>query len=221
MKRFFTRNLGWKLLSVALAFLLWLALEREPELATSISVPILFKNIPDDLDINSDLPDHVRLRVRGPSGRLVQENLAQTAVLLDLEGIQPGERTFTIRNREVRALPIGVTFDSAEPSQISLRFEHLAARDVPVQPAYSKPPPDGYRIVSFAIMPAQARIRGPESNIANIDHVTTDPIDLSGVVSSTEKRVHVRVGDPQVRLDSTALVTFKVALSKTPQKDVK
>jgi YbbR domain-containing protein len=214
IKRILIENLGWKVLSVALAFLLWAAVASEPELATSISVPILFRNIPDDMDISSEVLERVHLEIRGPARRLTPESLAQTAVVLNLSDVQPGERTFTIHDRDVRQLPIGVVFYRAVPSQVGLRFERLLSRDVPIQPVYSKPPPDGYRIVSYWFSPAKVRVRGPEGHVQPIHNVMSDPIDLSGVVSKKEVRVQVRVGDPQVRLEAAPVVTYSVEMTK-------
>src|SRR5690348_16504617 len=97
MKQFFTDNVGWKLLALAIAVALWIAVAREPELATSLSVPVQLKNIPDDLDIGSNVPDQVHLEVRGPSGRLSRDNLSTAAMILDLADARAGERTYTIR----------------------------------------------------------------------------------------------------------------------------
>ena len=221
MRRLITDNFAWKFLSVILAFLLWVITAREPELATSVSVPILFRNIPDDLDIASNVPERVHLEVRGPAHRLTPESLSQTAVVLDLSGLQQGERTFTIHEYNVRQLPINVIFYRAVPSQVALRFEHLLSKDVPLEPTYAKAPPDGYAVVKYTFEPSQVRIRGPESRVQSMDHVTTDPIDLSGVVSHAEKRAHVKLADPQVRLESDPLVKFFVELQKLPNKDVK
>jgi len=218
IKRILIDNIGWKLLSVLLAFLLWAGVASEPELATSISVPILFRNIPDDLDISAEVLERVHLEIRGPAGRLTPESLSQTAVVLNLSDAQPGERTFTIHDRDVRQLPIGVVFYRAVPSQVGLRFERLLSRDVPIQPVYSKPPPDGYSIVKYWFSPAKVRILGPEGHVRPIDHVTSDPIDLSGVVSKKELRVQVRVGDPQVRLEAAPVVKYSVELIKVSDK---
>lgn len=221
MKRFFRNNLGWKALSVFLALVLWIGVAREPELATSVSLPLLLRNVPDDLDISSDVLERVHVEVRGPAGRLVPENLSQAAVVLDLEGVQPGERTFTIHPRNVRQLPIGVAFYRAVPSQVSLRFERLVSRDVPIEPAYLKGPPDGYGIVKYSFTPSTLRVRGPENRVQRLNHITSDPIDLSGVVSQKGIRVQARVGDPQVRLESSPIVTFNVTMAKAPNKEVK
>ena len=219
IRRFVTENLWWKLLSLLIAFVMWVGVAREPELATSISVPVLFRNLPDDLDIASDVPERVQLEVRGPAPRLSTASLARTAVILDLTALQPGERTFNIESWNIRQLPIGVAFYRAVPSQVSLRFEHLLSKEVPIEPSYAKAPPDGYFVQSYTITPTSVRIRGPESRVVNIDHVMTDPIDLTGVVGMTSKHARVRVGDPQVRLESKPDIRFVAELQKSTTKD--
>jgi YbbR domain-containing protein len=214
MIRLLTKNLGWKLLSLAISILLWIAVAREPELATDISVPIEFKNIPEDVDISSGAPDRVHVEIRGPSGRLTPDYLSGLAVVLDLSDVRPGERTLTIRGQNLN-LPAGVEFYRAVPTQITLRLDRLQTRSVKVLPRYSKSPPDGYRIESYQVEPAKVGIRGPQDHVSQIDHVMTDPIDLSSVVSRTEIRVHVNVGDPQVRLESPAQVTVRVQLARS------
>lgn len=221
MRRLLLDNLALKALAVLIAFGLWVITAREPELATSFSVPILFRHIPEDLDISSNVPERVHLEVRGPARRLTPESLSQTAVVLDLAGLQQGERTFTIHESDVRQLPINVMFYRAVPSQVALRFERLSTKEVPVEPTYAKAPPQGYYVVRYGFEPARVRIRGPESRLQTVDHVTTDPIDLSGVISHAEKRAHVRLPDPQFRLESDPVVKFSVELERLPNKDIK
>ena len=219
MIRLLTQNLGWKLMSLAIAILLWIAVAREPELAADISVPIEYKNIPEDQDISSGAPERVHIEIRGPSGRLTREYLSDLAVVLDLSDVRTGERTMTIRGQNV-TLPAGVEFYRAVPSQVTLRLDRLMARDVKVIPRYSKSPPEGYRIRDYQVDPAKVRIRGPEDHLSQIQQVMTDPIDLSAVVSQKEFRVHVNVGDPQVRIESQTLVTVRVQLDKSMSKDM-
>ena len=99
MIQLLTRNLGWKILSLLIAVLLWVAVAREPEVATSFSVPVDFKNMRDDLDIEGSLPDRVRLEVRGPSGSLTRDNLSSVAVVLDhgVVTLQIGQRRRVLR----------------------------------------------------------------------------------------------------------------------------
>jgi hypothetical protein len=212
-----TRNLGWKLLSLAIAVLLWLAIVGEPEVATSISVPIQYKNIPRDLEVSSEVLDRVHLEVRGPSGKVSPSSLADTAIILDLGAVhQSGERTYTIRQDNVN-LPSDVVFLRAVPAQIRLHFERRLSREVPVQVRHSEPPPPGYEVVSEIVRPDSLRIVGPESHIQEVESVQTDPIDLSQVVGATEFHVHTYVPNPQVRFEGSSVVTVSVEVQKVSQ----
>ena len=211
MKQLFTRNLGWKLLSLLIAAVLWVAVAREPELATSLSVPVEFKNMPEDLDFSSAVPDHVQLEVRGQSGRLSHDNLADVAVVVDLGDAHSGVRTYTVRENNLN-LPSGVSFYRAIPSQLTVRFEHVISRDIPVKSMYEHLSP-GYRVQSEELSPAKVRIRGPEQRIRDMQYALTDPIDLTGVVGSKEIRTHINVGDPQLRLESQVVITDKVQVA--------
>jgi len=213
MRQLLAQNLGWKLLALLLAVGLWLAIAREPEVATSLSVPVEFKNMRDDVDISGNLPDRVRLEVRGAAGRLSRDNLSAVAVVLDLSDAQAGERTYSIRGRNLN-LPSGVVFYRAVPSQLTLRFEQLAVKEEPVETVFVNKP-GSYRIVSQQFAPLKVRIRGSEDRVRTINQVKTDPMDLSGVAGEKVFHTHLNVGDPQVRLiDAPADIAVRVKLEK-------
>lgn len=219
MRQLFTRNLGWKLLSLLIAFAIWVAVAREPELATSVMLPLQFKNMPDDLDFGTGVPDRVSVELRGQSGRLSFDNLSNVGVILDLATARPGEHTYTIRASAIN-LPYGVSFDRAIPSQITLHFEQLFSREVAIRPLFVKIP-EGYEIQSNQVMPLKVRLRGPEFRVRNITEVRTDPIDLSGVAGTTEFRTNVNVGDAQVRPEVHPPIRVTVTLAKVIPKDAK
>lgn len=213
MVQLLTRNFGWKLLSLAIAVALWISVSREPEVATSLSVPVEFRNMRDDLDISGALPDRVRLELRGPSGRLARENLSSVAVVLDLSDAQPGERTYNIRSGNLN-LPSGVVFYRAVPSQLTLRFDGLIVKEEPVQPIYINKP-SGYRIASQQFSPTAVHIRGSQDRVRAISQVKTDPIDLRGAEGEKVFHTHLNVGDPQVRLvDGPTDIKVEVRLEK-------
>jgi YbbR domain-containing protein len=219
MRQLLTRNLGWKILSLALAFAIWVAVAREPELATSLRVPVEFKNMPDDLDFGTSVPDRVNVELRGQSGRLSRDNLAEIGVVLDLASAHPGERTYTIRASDVN-LPNGVSFYRAIPSQVTLRFEQLISREVQITPAFFRTP-EGYQLQSDLVTPVTVRLRGPEQRMRDFTQVKTDPIDLSGVVGAKEFRTNINVGDPQIRMETPTPVTVKVTLAKVTPGDAR
>jgi YbbR domain-containing protein len=109
---------------------------------------------------------------------------------------------------------MGVNFYKAVPSQITIRFEHLLYKNIPIRARYATGPPDGYAVVRSSFDPQTVRIVGPESHVQPIDFVSTDPIDLSNVIGRAQMTVHVNVGDPQVRLNPVTQVQFTVKLEK-------
>jgi YbbR domain-containing protein len=214
MIRFLTANLHLKAVSLLIALGLWFALVHEPELVTSHSVPVFFKNLPRDIEIGSDVPDRVHIELRGPAGRLSPAHLAEASVLLDLSKIQAaGERTFTVTDSSL-TLPPGVEFLRAVPSQLRLRFDRVLSKEVTVHARVGVEPPKGYEIISREVRPARLKITGPENRVRAIEEAQTDPLDLSGVFSDAEVHAHAYVADPQVRFEATPLVTVKVVVRR-------
>ena len=218
MIRLLTHNLGWKLMSVLVAILLWLAVVGDPALITTVSVPLEFRNLPKDLEISSEVPERLRLEIRGPSGKLGADMTASTAAIIDLKPVdQAGERTFSIQAANV-SLPTGVTLYRAIPSQVRLTFERRVARLVPVRVRYSNEPPQGYAVERQEVRPDHLTVLGPESRVLRIDAVETDPIDLASITLEGSFRVHAYVSDPQVRFDASNVVAVRVYLKRTPGK---
>ena len=214
MIRALTQNLGWKLLALLCASVLWFVIVRDPELVTTVSAPVLFRGMPKNLEINSELVHRVQLEIRGASGRLTPANLSKAAVILDLGNVnQPGDRTYNIEASNV-SLPSGVVFTGAVPSQIRLHFERRISRRVPVRVRYSNPPPEGYRLVNQTVTPDKLPIVGPESNVEQVGFVDTDSIDLSHVVGPARFRVNTFVPDPRVRFEGNPQVTVQVTVQK-------
>jgi hypothetical protein len=209
-----TRNLGWKVGSLVLSVSLWFAIIGEPALVATHSVPIFYRSLAPDLLIGSDAVDSVRVELRGPSSKLTAGNLSDVAVLLDLSSIGgPGERTYTLSDGDLH-LPEGVTFLRAIPSQLRLQFAHLRKKDVPIQIRFAQPPPNGFTVTGQTVEPAQLRVAGPELRVERTTSAQTDAIDLSAVTQSSEFHVNTFLSDPQVRLESSSIVTVKVTIEK-------
>mgnify|MGYP003342153711 CR=1 FL=1 len=66
----FRRHVSLKLVSIALAFLLWLVVSGEQVVERSFRIPLEFSNLPAQLEIVGDPPEVIDVRVRGSSGLL-------------------------------------------------------------------------------------------------------------------------------------------------------
>jgi hypothetical protein len=208
------RNTGWKLLSLSLAMLVWIAIYREPEMTTVLPAPVQFKNIPQALEISSEIVESVDLETHGPAGLLRNLSEKRVSVVLDFSGVHdPGERTFTI-DRTNTNLPRGVDLVRVIPSQLRFTFETSVVRNVPVEPQVSGALPAGLHIVKLVSTPLELAITGPESKVRRLSAVRTDPVDLNGITEDKNVRVTAFLPNSQVRFNESPDVTVRVAVAK-------
>lgn len=207
-------NLIWKVSSLALAVVLWYGLVGETEMASSINVPVLYKNLPRNLEISSDTPERIYLKLRGASARMSVSTLGEVAAVLDLSQVhKPGDFTFVL-GPDTMDLPYGIELVRAVPSQVRLRFEKSSVRDVPVQARFSAPPSAGYRIAAQEIIPPTVRIAGPETRVQQTDFAETDPIDLTATYQAAEFRTTAGVDDPHIRVEGQHIVTVRIQIER-------
>jgi len=219
MTRFLTRNLGWKITSLAAAFLLWLSFSGARELTMSISVPVQYRNIPKDLEISSDIAETVHLVLRGPSPLLSRLNGASLPAVIDLGDVRaPGRRTVTLDRRNF-SLPASVVLERAVPGQVQLRMEKRLVREVPVQARFEGLP-DGTEVRSVEVIPAKLTIAGPQSRADAIERVETDPIDVSALEGKGEVKVTAISGNPQVNFTTSPIVTVRFQLTTKDSGEV-
>jgi hypothetical protein len=208
-----THNLGWKLLSLAIAVVVWGIVANEPELSTFATVAVEYKNLPDDLEISSDPVTAVTLELRGPSGELrgVGDGGARPEVILDMSKVRQGERTFPVGDGTVK-LVRGVRLVRAIPSEVRFHFERHAERMVKVAPRFTER--NGYEVEDFSVAPESLALAGPASRVARVETVLTDAVNIPASAGSFDYPVNAFVDDPYVRFSGLSRVTVTVTVRK-------
>lgn len=215
LRRLLFENFGWKLLALGIAVVMWALVASEPELGTMATVPLEYRNLPDDLEIASEPVSQIVLELRGPSGELrgLGGGGIHPAVVLDMSGLQPGLHTFPIIDRNVK-LPRGVRLVRANPSEARFEFDRHLVRSVPVRVRLIGEGQGGYVVASQSVEPPELQIEGPAKRVSRIAEVVTDPVDVSSVVGSSEFRVNAFVDNPYVRFKSAPQVVVTVTMRK-------
>ncbi len=221
MRRFFRRyiahNLGLKILAVIIALVLWASVTRDPVAEVAINVPIEFHNVPDNLEISSEVIPQAQIRVSGPA-RMVRD-LAQTDIhpVIDLRGATPGEKTFDLTTRQIK-LPRGVEFEQVVPTQLRLSFDRRLTREVDIKPRVTGTFASGYRILEAKVDPQRIEIVGPEHRVRSIESAVTDPVDATGVLGIATFQTNVYIADPLVRPVKPGPVKVTVTTEKNQPK---
>ena len=193
------RQLGLKILALALASLLWLTVAGEHVVERSLRVPLEFRNIPEALEIVGNPPDTVDVRLRGSSAVLSRVQSGEIVAVLDLSTARSGSRLFHIRNDEVRA-PFGVEVSQVVPATLALELEKSARRKVPVTPVIDGDPAPGFVVGKYSVDPATVEIVGPDSHVRQVAEATTEPVSVKDARSRVRDNVTIGVVDSSVRL---------------------
>ena len=215
LRNLLLHNSGWKLLSLAVALILWALVASEPELSTFATAPLQFRDLPDDLEISSQPVTSVSLELRGPSGALrgVNDGALHPAVVLDMSAVAPGQRTFAIGSNNVK-LARGVRLMRSIPSEVRFTFERGLDREVPVEVRFTGEGAEGYTLAHYTVEPAKLEIAGPASRVEQVGAVVTDMVDVSRTKGSQEFRVNAFVNDSFVRVVSSPQVKVLVTMKK-------
>ena len=209
------RNLGLKLVALALSSVLWLTLAGEHVVERSLRVPLAFGNIPDALEIVGDAPDSVDVRLRGSSAVLSRVQPGEVVAVIDLATARAGSRLFHIRTDEVRA-PYGVEVSQVSPATLALVLEKSARRKVPVVPAIEGDPAPGFVVGRVTADPETVEIIGPESRVRQVAEATTEPVSVKDATARVRDGVTIGVVDASVRLVQAQSAQVTVEIGPAP-----
>ena len=214
LRRYVLHNLWLKLMSLALAVVFWFAVAHEPVAELAVDVPIEFHNIPQNLEISSEIVPRAQIRVRGPR-RLIRR-LQPTDIYadIDLNDVKPGERTYDLTSGEVHK-PSGLEVVQVVPSQFRIAFDWRETREVSIQPRVIGKFAEGYQIARVLVDPPQLKIIGPKKHVDLVDAAITDPIDVSGAMTQVSFLRHAYVSDPLIQAASPDPVRITVIMERS------
>ena len=205
------RHIGLKIMSIALASLLWLVVAGEQVVERALRIPLEFTNMPVQLEPVGEPPNVVDVRVRGSSGRLSRIAAGEVVAVVDLQGARPGQRLFHVSTADIRA-PFGVEIVQVAPSSLYMTFEPSASKQVPIVPEVEGDPAPGFEVVTRTAEPAIVEVVGPQSAVSAVMAAITEPVSVAGATATIVKSVSVGVADPSVRLKSVDLVRVTVTI---------
>lgn len=214
LRKFLTENVGLKLLSLAVAVLLWAAVGNDPVTEAVFRVPIEFINVPASLEVLTEQPS-VQLWARGPSHAVRRASPGDFAVRVNVAPIAgPGARSFSLDPASVVA-PSPLQVVEVIPSEVGVTLEQTVYKEVPIEPHFSGEPAPGYGVKEFRVNPSQARIVGPGSLVSPIAAASTDPVDLTRLAGDKTFETNVYVPNPLVRFASPRAVKVTVVVEKS------
>jgi YbbR domain-containing protein len=214
LKHLFFHNFALKVMSVLLATGLWFLISRDEQPAeVAVRAPIVFENVPSDLEVSSESIPEAQIRVRGPERIIRQLKANDVHAELDLSRVKPQDHTFNLTAQQVRH-PREVTVEQIVPSQIHLAFDTRLTREVEIHPRVTGNFASGDQIVKVQADPSRITIAGPRHHVERIESATTDLIDATGTLGTGVFTTNAYVSDPLVQIEQTPSIRVTVVVQK-------
>ncbi|HEY6185874.1 MAG TPA: hypothetical protein VIW67_26770 [Terriglobales bacterium] len=124
LRRMITHNFSLKLLSLVLAIGLWFTLVNNPVTEVAIEVPIIFRNVPDNLGMSYERIPRAQILLRGPERAVRRLQPTDVQAEVDLTGGHPGDREFNSSSIEVHK-PHDLQVISKGPEKFQVTFVEL------------------------------------------------------------------------------------------------
>lgn len=153
-----------------------------------------------DLVITNQVPDSVDVRLRGRGSDLRSLNSQNLEVTVDVSWVQtPGEAVITLRPQAI-SVPPSVEVISIEPTRLRFRVEQLRQKVVSIRPFLVGEIPAGFKAGDPTLVPAQALVSGPASQVKGVSEVATERIIMTGRTEAFTQNVAVVSDSPFVRV---------------------
>ena len=211
------QNMPLKLVSLALATLLWFLIAGEKTSEMGLTIPVELKNFPKDLELTGDAVNAVEVRLRASPSIIQSLGPGDVAAHVDLTGVQEGEHIVNLTGESIR-IPFGVKVVRINPSTLTLNLERTVQKMVPVRPRLLGRPAAGHEVAEVTSAPPEVRVSGPKSRVAEVEGAFTEPVSVEAADTTVVENVNLGVDDPLLRIQGSprVRVTARIAPTATP-----
>ena len=207
---------GLKIVSVALAVLLWVMVSSQrASVERGLRIPLELQNLPENLEMVELPQESVDVRIRGTADALGRIAPGDLVASVDLSSAQPGRRLFHLSPERVKA-PFAVAVTQVTPSSVAISFEPSATRIVPVTASIEGEPAPGFIVGKIVAEPPMVEVVGPESVLRRVTEAITEPVWVGSARSEVRSNVVVGVADEGVRIKNAQTAIISVAVVPAP-----
>lgn len=197
----FTVNLPMKLLAAILTVILYFLVQQDAINEFSLSVPVVLSSTPQNRIFTGDLPDELRVRVRGRWSRIIGLVERKPAPFhLALADAQNGDvYRFDASAVQEHLGQGGLEVVSIDPPQVLVRLDRFLSKLVPVTPVLVGEPAEGFEVdhALVQIKPQSVWVEGPHAAVTALREVRTSAIDVSGLQKDLRSEVQLERPRPR------------------------
>lgn len=207
-------HVGFLILAVGIAFVLWTVAHGTSPVEVAFDVPIEVRGLDDELVVVGQSVDAVNIRVAGSRAALNNVAPGRFSYSVDLAGSKDGETDHEVNLARID-LPLGARAVSHSPSRLQFRLESRGRKSVSVRVEIEGEPAPGFRVKSVSVEPKRVWLTGARSQVLRQNAVPTQSMDISGWAETREQEVSLFLGGTNVWLEED--IPVKVVISVEPE----
>jgi len=197
------KNLGIKLWSLIIALALFSFVNSQSHRGVmTLIVPVEVRNLPPEKVVLIPNLNQIQVTVRGPSYLLSGLAASPPSYIIRMPA-DVGNRHFVSLQANALAIPPTVEVLSIEPPEIEYVLDDLAHKQLRViVPRIGNLHKD-LEMISMEVSPTTISVRGPSTEVQNLETIETAAVDLRDVTESSTKQLAIRVPGRFLRSDQS------------------
>ena len=171
-----SNNLAAKIVALILAAILWMYVmnEQNPPIESTFTVQVQLRNSQNNLVV-SDMPDTVRVKLRGPRSIIAGVLTKDMVCYIDLKGLTEGRHNVRIITQAPSSLEIVET----NPDKVTIRVEAAIKRQLPVEIGLNGSVGTGTAVSRVTPNPEKVTFEGARAAVESVEKVYI-PVDITG-----------------------------------------
>jgi len=189
-----SKKLNIFIASMIFSIILWGSISLSDSYYTNIEVKLSLINFPDGYTTGSNIPENIKLRVRGQGWRLVSINVGPETEFRVSVGGDSGKQHISLYNylESNRWLLSDVDIINIYPDSLSFFVERKITRKLPVVSGLNLDFKAGYDLASeIILLPDSVIVQGPLSYLKSINEIKTEDKSLVSLDSKTITEVNL------------------------------
>lgn len=194
LRGLFFKNLGYKLIALLLAFLLWFDVSTDEISVVEYPVPLRVAVRGSDMIVINDVPDEVEVTFTGRGRDLLGLEKDQLSIEKEIGGGENDTMQVTIDPRDVlKPADLEVTAIAVTPAQIVVVTDRFMEKTVTLQPIGMPMAQPGFEIVDVVVEPRLVKVRGVTSEVRAIGSLALDLSQIDRVSEPLDVKLEIAV----------------------------
>nr|WP_082002750.1 diadenylate cyclase CdaA [Geobacter sp. OR-1] len=174
------KNFWPKVVTVGLVLVCWLIITVKQGGIVSVTVPIKFHNLPDDVVLMKNVPEDVEVQLNVFSSLIPSPRQLDIVADINLAKLREGISVLPIRTDDFK-LPLGVVVTSVKPSSVRVHADRKVRKELRVKVKSIGRLAGSMHLRRIIAEPGSVTVEGPASVLSRLTDVETEPLDLAAI----------------------------------------